>query len=121
MPSDINAWTSVAVAAFAAGALWVALRTYRDSFRPVVRVVLRRDPTGDLIPDALILKNIGRGSAMSVTLIEPEPPAGQEWPLTHPGPVVTSVDVVEPSARRWPERRKREWAASRSPSQQLDC
>jgi hypothetical protein len=86
----------VAVAAFAAGALWVALRTYRDSFRPVVRVVLRRDPTGDLIPDALILKNIGRGSAMSVTLIEPEPPAGQEWPLTHPGPVVTSVDVVEP-------------------------
>src|SRR5688572_4684431 len=73
----------------------MAVRTYRASFRPVVRAVPARYANQTIRPDVLILKNIGRGPAVSVFLIEPEPPPGERWPPDE-GPIVTSVDVIEP-------------------------
>ncbi|MGE3511411.1 MAG: hypothetical protein AB7N65_21280 [Vicinamibacterales bacterium] len=56
----------------------------------------KRYGNGGIAPDVLVLKNIGRGPAISVMLVEPEPPAGQQWPPTHPGPIAATADVVEP-------------------------
>jgi len=96
-------WAQIVSAVAAAAALAIAtfawrtnVRTYRGSFRPVVRPVPARHPNGTINNGRLILKNIGRGPAISVSLVEPPPPPGEQWPLTHPGPIVTTVDVVEP-------------------------
>ena len=84
---------AVVVASFA----WRnSVRTYQAAYRPVLRPVVMRHPNGDIASELLVLKNIGRGPAVSVFLVEPNPPAGERWPLTHPGPVVATVDVVEP-------------------------
>ena len=55
----------------------------------------KRYPNGDIVSVFLVLKNIGRGPALSVFLVESEPPPGQRRPPTHPGPMVRTVDVVE--------------------------
>src|SRR5437016_5054105 len=92
----VTAGATVAAVVFAGLAWWAALRAYRGSFRPVVRPVPKRYPNGDIEPVVLVLKNIGRGPAVSVFLVEPKPGPGLQWPPTHPGPIVATVDVVEP-------------------------
>jgi hypothetical protein len=96
-------WAQIVSAAAAVGALLIALlawanavSAYRTSFQPVLRPVPKRNPNDDINPSVLFLKNIGRGAAVSVFLVEAPLPPGQEWPPGHPGPIVTTVDVVEP-------------------------
>jgi hypothetical protein len=86
---------TVATAVIAFFALRAAIQTYRASFRPVQRPALIQ-PNGVFRPTGLILKNIGKGPAVSVFLVEPEPSRGERWPSTHPGPVVRALDVIEP-------------------------
>lgn len=91
--SALAAGIAVVVATFA----WsTAVRTHRTSYRPIVRAIPARHPNRDINAAVLILKNIGRGPAVAVSIVEPPPPRGEQWPITHPGPVVVGVDVVEP-------------------------
>ena len=92
----IRALATVAAAIIAGFALNAALRTYRASFRPVLRPALLYLANGTISSKQFILKNIGRGPAVSVFLVEPEPPPGQPWPSPNPGPVMLTLDVVEP-------------------------
>ena len=86
---------TVAAAVIAFFAFRAALRTYRASFRPVVRPALVQ-PKGVFRPTGLILKNIGKGPAVSVFLVEAAPPYDQEGRSTTPDPVIHTLDVVEP-------------------------
>ena len=95
-PDAITAGATLIAAVAATFAGIVAVRTYRVSFKPVLRPVPARFPNGAINPRFLILKNIGRGPAVSVFLVEPPPGPGLAWPITNPGPIVTTVDVVEP-------------------------
>jgi hypothetical protein len=95
MAAGISAFAAVVALITALAALAVSLATYRGSFRPLVRPVPKRFPNNDINASVLVLKNIGRGPAVSVFLIEPPPPPGLQWPPGH-NLVVTTTDVVEP-------------------------
>ena len=87
--ADIEAFAAVvaAVATVAAAliALWAlaaSYRTYRASYQPLVRPVVAEEA------GLIILKNVGRGTALSVTVARR--PADSEADL------LADVDVVEP-------------------------
>lgn len=92
--NDVVGHTINAAIALAAFAAWRAtIRTYRGSYRPVLRPVPLREPNRDIIPVRLILKNIGRGPAVSVCLVDPNRPP---LPFDLDSPIVQTADVVEP-------------------------
>ena len=70
-PEWVQAGVAIAALLVAAGAAVFSLMAYRNSFRPVLRIVPARKNKGAQInADWLILKNIGRGAAVSVVVVE---------------------------------------------------
>lgn len=110
----VSAVAETATALLAGWALLSSIRVYRASYQPIVRPVVARDPVG------LILKNVGRGAALSVT-VAPKPAESE-------ADVVTDVDVIEPLGapygpkfkevsrigRVWKKQRGRQLEAGRS-------
>ena len=82
----IEAVATVAAAVLASIALRGSLTTYRASYQPLVRPVPmnRNQPTG------MILKNVGRGTALAVTV------AKQTDVTETDSDLIAEVDVIEP-------------------------
>jgi len=80
-------WAQAGVAAAAliaaVAACIVSYQAYKDSYRPILRTIPARNN-----PHAVILKNIGRGAAVSVLIVER--PGDEESRL------IGEVDAIEP-------------------------
>lgn len=95
MPAWLNADTVTAAATIAAVAIatiawFTSDKTYRTSFRPIVRPVPIRDDSSPIrVSDgSLLLKNYGRGPAFGVMLFDPDEGIDAD--------PIASVNVVEP-------------------------
>lgn len=95
-----TALTAAGAVILAAGAWFTSMNALRTTYRPVIRVVpLRIGGVGLVLPQKMLLKNIGSAAAVGVLVYE-VPVADDAEPIAHVELVEPLNDATEETERR---------------------